>query len=71
MNAASKIKYKKSAVKYSSKIFLNRPWTLDYQKPCKEPGEQCTVVFELIVTEPANECVWMGGGGFHKPHPSQ
>ncbi len=49
--------------KIYSKIFLNRPWTLDYQKPCKEPGELCTVVFALKVTEPANECVcmWMGG----------
>jgi len=26
----------------------------------EEPGEQCTVVFALIVTEPASECV--GGG---------
>jgi hypothetical protein len=23
----------------------------------EEPGEQCTVVFALIVTEPASECV--------------
>jgi hypothetical protein len=23
----------------------------------EEPGEQCTVVFALIFTEPANECV--------------
>ncbi len=32
----------------------------------EEPGEQCTVVFELIVTEPASECtvcVYGGDGG--------
>ncbi len=29
----------------------------------EEPGEQCTVVFALIVTEPASECVCRGGGG--------
>ena len=30
----------------------------------EEPGEQYTVVFALIVTEPANEClcVWRGWG---------
>ncbi len=26
-------------------------------------GEQCTVVFALIVTEPATECLCVGGGG--------
>jgi hypothetical protein len=26
----------------------------------EEPGEQCTVVFALIVTEKANECVFGG-----------
>jgi hypothetical protein len=26
----------------------------------EEPGEQCTVVFKLIVTEPASECVCVG-----------
>ncbi len=29
----------------------------------EEPGEQCTVVFALIVTEPATECVCVWGGG--------
>jgi hypothetical protein len=29
----------------------------------EEPGEQVTVVFALIVTEPACECVCGGGGG--------
>jgi hypothetical protein len=32
----------------------------------EELGEQCTVVFALIVTKPASECVcvWgVGGGG--------
>jgi hypothetical protein len=33
----------------------------------EEPGEQCTDVFALIVTDPASDfvCVkgWMGGGG--------
>jgi hypothetical protein len=27
-----------------------------------EPGEQCPVVFALLVTEPASECVCVGGG---------
>jgi hypothetical protein len=27
-----------------------------------ESGEQCTVVFALLVTEPASECVCGGGG---------
>jgi hypothetical protein len=29
----------------------------------EEPGEQCTVVVALIVTEPASECVCGGNGG--------
>jgi hypothetical protein len=29
----------------------------------EEPGEQCTVVFTLIVTELASECGRRGGGG--------
>ncbi len=29
----------------------------------EEPGEQCIVVFALIVTESASECVCGGGGG--------
>ncbi len=29
----------------------------------EESGEQCTVVFALIVTEPASECVCEDGGG--------
>jgi hypothetical protein len=29
----------------------------------EEPGEQFTVVFALIFTEPASECVVCGGGG--------
>jgi hypothetical protein len=28
----------------------------------EEPGEQCTVVFALIVTELASECVSVEGG---------
>jgi hypothetical protein len=32
----------------------------------EEPGEQRTVVFALIVTELASECV-CGGGGSHSP----
>jgi hypothetical protein len=41
----------------------------------EEPGEQCTVVFALIVTEHASECVCGGGGGrncyapLHPPPP--
>ncbi len=33
----------------------------------EEPGEKCTVVFALIVTEPAGGCVWSewrGGGEY-------
>jgi len=35
----------------------------------EEPGEQCTVVFALIVIEPANECVGRRGEGrlLHPP----
>jgi len=35
----------------------------------EEPREQCTVVFALIVTQPAGEsvCVW-GGEGMATPH---
>jgi hypothetical protein len=29
----------------------------------EEPGEKCTVVFALIITEPASECVCFGWGG--------
>jgi hypothetical protein len=31
--------------------------------PMEEPGEQCTVVFPFVVTEPASECdsVWRRG----------
>jgi hypothetical protein len=29
----------------------------------EEPGEQCTVVFALLVTEPASDCVNAGGEG--------
>ncbi len=34
-------------------------------QPMEEPGEQCNVVFALIVTEPAGEwlCVCVCGGG--------
>jgi hypothetical protein len=34
------------------------------ERGAEESGEQCTVVFALIVTEPASECVcvWVGGG---------
>jgi hypothetical protein len=31
-------------------------------KYMEEPGEQCTVVFALIVTERASECVGVEGG---------
>ncbi len=37
-----------------------------WSQPVEEPGEHCTVVFALIVTEPAGECsvcVCAGGGG--------
>ncbi len=34
----------------------------------EEPGEQCIVVFALIVTEPASECVH-GGLGLLPPAP--
>ncbi len=33
----------------------------------EEPEEQCTVVFALIVTEPASECVGVGGGCYTPP----
>ncbi len=32
----------------------------------EEPGEQCTVVFGLIVTEPAGVSEWGGGAGGYK-----
>jgi hypothetical protein len=39
----------------------------------EESGEQCTVVFALIVTEPGSECVQVHvcaeGGGCCTPHP--
>ena len=35
----------------------------------EEHGKQCTVVFALIVTEPASECVCVGGGGVVTPIP--
>jgi hypothetical protein len=31
--------------------------------PMEEPGEQSIIVFALIVTEPARECVCVCGGG--------
>jgi hypothetical protein len=34
--------------------------------PIEEPGEQCNIVFALIVTEPASECE---GGLQHSPSP--
>ncbi len=43
-----------------------RPWV----STMEEPEEQDTVVFALIVTEPASECVCGGGGGgLHYTHP--
>jgi hypothetical protein len=36
-----------------------RPWV----SAMEEPGEQDTVVFALIVTEPASQRVCVGGGG--------
>ncbi len=39
-------------------------------QPVEEPGEQCTVVFALIVTEPAGECMCVGGGGCYIYPPS-
>ncbi len=33
----------------------------------EESGEQCTVVFASIVTEPASERVCVCGGGGHPP----
>ncbi len=38
----------------------------------EESGEKCTVVFALIVTEPASECMCVrggGGGGVYEPPP--
>ncbi len=35
----------------------------------EEPGEQCTVVFALIVTEQATEGVFREGGGLLQPSP--
>jgi hypothetical protein len=35
----------------------------------EEPGEHCTVVFALIVTELAGECVGVGVGSFLTPPP--
>jgi hypothetical protein len=36
----------------------------------EEPGEQCTVVFALIVTELASECVYVEGvGELHRSPP--
>jgi hypothetical protein len=35
----------------------------------KEFGKQCTVVFALIATELASECVWRGAGGLPQPPP--
>jgi hypothetical protein len=38
----------------------------------EEPGEQCIVVFALIVTEPAivSVCTWGGGGLLTSPPPT-
>jgi hypothetical protein len=36
----------------------------------EEPGEQCNIVFVVIITEPASECVCVWGkGGNHTPPP--
>ncbi len=40
------------------KIYHHSPFTME------ESGEQCTVVFALIVTEPASECVCVCVGGW-------
>ncbi len=42
----------------------NKPKLLERGGIMEEPGEQCTVVFALIVTEPASECVCV-----EAPHP--
>jgi hypothetical protein len=44
------------------KIESTCPISLSTVKDMEEPGEQCTVVFALIVTEPARRCVCGGGG---------
>ncbi len=38
-------------------------WVQLWVGPMEEPGEQCTVVFALIGTELASECVCGEGGG--------
>jgi hypothetical protein len=44
-----------STCKYTCKYFVDLT--------IEEPGEQCTVVFALIVTEPASQCECVVGGG--------
>ncbi len=42
------------------------------ERHMEKPDEQCTVVFALIVTEPASMCVCLcvgGGGLLHPPLP--
>ncbi len=47
-------------------LMLNSIASRLFPRIIEEPGEQCTVVFALILTEPASECVCagkVGGGG--------
>ncbi len=39
------------------------------EKVMEESEEQYTVVFALIVTEPASECMFLEGGGGATPPP--
>jgi hypothetical protein len=50
----------------SMRIQVRESWV----SPVEEPGEQCTVVFALLVTEPAGECVCGGGGVLHPLPPT-
>jgi hypothetical protein len=45
----------------------NKPKLLERGGIMEEPGEQCTVVFALIVTEPDGEYVCVEGGDATPP----
>ncbi len=39
-------------------LYAQRRQVESFERVMKEPGEQCTGVFALIVTGPTSECVW-------------
>ncbi len=49
---------------YGGSIYHEKlPELFGFHFGMEESGEQCTVVFVFIVTEPASKCVCMEGGG--------